>query len=609
MKNLILLFCCLGLSPFVWGQEKFPSPALVKQLMTVPNTVDKDQNGALTLEEILHAPQQLATLDKNGDGELDWKEMGAYEEMLPFVRNHNITNLIDDDGNVHISAEEIKNAPTALRALDLDGDWQISKKEMAFGQFPNMPVFSTRRMPMPVWKNFRGYTTKIAGNLPPGKDPRAAAGYMLIHDAGDTNFTHQGKGTYLLNEKGEKVHEWKHEGYSPEGTVAYLLPNGQLLRTINYHNWIKAKSFPVGSNSTIELIDWDSKVLWAFSMEVKGKYSFHHDVEYLPNGNILALRYDAFTKEEAMAMGWDASLGIKALNRIEKKGSGLVWMESLLELQPNLKDGSTEIVWQWNSWEHLVQNKFPNKLNYGDITNPSKIHINYLNLDTDVPYNAGQIFHCNAIDYHPELDMIMLSSATYGELWFIDHSTTMAEAAGDTDGKYNKGGDLLYRVGNDHTYGKGTRNQSTLFWQHDAHWIEEGLPGAGNILVYNNGSRRTLDDRYKKDIRGIGFGKSYSQILELQIPINQQGHFNRHQKAEVVWSWQEKNKADFYSPFMSGAQRLPNGNTIFCRAYDKHIFEVTPEGEKVLDFSLAGWGRLYRIYKYGLDYSGLEFKK
>ena len=59
---------------------------------------------------------------------------------------------------------------------------------------------------------------------------------------------------------------------------------------------------------------------------------------------------------------------------------------------------------------------------------------------------------------------------------------------------------------------------------------------------------------------------------------------------------------------MSGATRLPNGNTIFCRAYDKHIIEVTADGEKVMDYTLAGWGRLYRIYKYDASYNGLKIK-
>jgi len=94
-----------------------------------------------------------------------------------------------------------------------------------------------------------------------------------------------------------------------------------------------------------------------------------------------------------------------------------------------------------------------------------------------------------------------------------------------------------------------------------------------------------------------------------EAPMNKQGQFDSNKETEIVWTWQDPDKTSYYSPFMSGAQRLPNGNTIFCRAYDKHVTEVTAEGEKVLDYSLEGWGRLYRIYKYTPDYSGLKFKK
>jgi len=69
--------------------------------MTIPNAVDSNQDKALSAAEVRAAPKQLATLDKNADGELDWKEMGAWEEQLPLVRDHNITNMIDANGDVH----------------------------------------------------------------------------------------------------------------------------------------------------------------------------------------------------------------------------------------------------------------------------------------------------------------------------------------------------------------------------------------------------------------------------------------------------------------------------------------------------------------------------
>src|SRR5690606_15913622 len=108
----------------------------------------------------------------------------------------------------------------------------------------------------------------------------------------------------------------------------------------------------------------------------------------------------------------------------------------------------------------------------------------------------------NAIDYNPQLDQIMISTREFSELWIIDHSTTTAEAAGHTGGRSGKGGDILYRYGNPAAYNRGTRADQKFFYQHDAQWIEPGLPGAGNILVFNNGWNR-VD------------GSSFSSVIEL----------------------------------------------------------------------------------------------
>jgi Spy/CpxP family protein refolding chaperone len=164
----------------------------------------------------------------------------------------------------------------------------------------------------------------------------------------------------------------------------------------------------------------------------------------------------------------------------------------------------------------------------------------------------------------------------FSEFWIIDHSTTKAEAVGHRGGKSDKGGDLLYRWGNPRAYRAGTKADQKLFAQHNAHWIPKGLPGAGHILVFNNGSGRT--------------DGSYSSVDEIALPVDAQGRYEY--KAGVafgpdkpVWSYTAPEKTDFYSFFISGAQRQPNGDTLICSGANGIVFEVTPEKEIVWQYT------------------------
>jgi hypothetical protein len=122
---------------------------------------------------------------------------------------------------------------------------------------------------------------------------------------------------------------------------------------------------------------------------------------------------------------------------------------------------------------------------------------------------------------------------------------------------------------------------------HDGHRIPDGLPGEGHMLIYDNGMYNYM-----------------SRALEVDIETN-----------EVVW----QSEADFglegyvngrvhFSPFISGAQRQPNGNTLICSGGNGVIFEMTHEKEIVWHYvrSTPGqgdvcWG-IFRSYRYGVDF-------
>ena len=185
-----------------------------------------------------------------------------------------------------------------------------------------------------------------------------------------------------------------------------------------------------------------------------------------------------------------------------------------------------------------------------------------------------------------------------------------------------KGGDLLYRWGNPIACRAGLEQVQQLFAQHDVHWISQDRPGAGNILLFNNG-------------RGRADG-NYSSIVEIATPLTSQGTYRIEAgqpfgPAAPTWEYTAPEKKDFYSNFISGAQRLPNGNTLICEGASGTFFEVTPDNEIVWRYinpavppqperATKGTDResrrqrrkftniVYRIYRYANDYPAFQSK-
>jgi len=360
-----------------------------------------------------------------------------------------------------------------------------------------------------------------------------------------------------------------------------LLESGELLHTGGVRN---ATFSAGGAGGAIQLIDWDGNVTWEYEYS-SAAHLQHHDVEMLPNGNVLMIAWQYKTGAEALSAGRDPTL----------LDDGELWPGSVIEVQPT---GPTtgEIVWEWHTWDHLVQDHDATMDNYGVVADhPELIDLNYIAI------NAADWLHSNAVDYNAELDQIVLSIHSFSEIWVIDHSTTTAEAAGHTGGESGKGGDLLYRWGNPRTYGAGTAADQQLFGQHDSEWIAAGLPGEGNILIFNNGQRRPGDD--------------YSEIVEIVTPVDPDGTYSltadyAYGPEEPAWVYTADPATSFFAEAISGAQRLPNGNTLTCNGGDGYLLEVTPQGETVWEHELTDLApngtAVFRVERYPPDYAGFD---
>ena len=365
-------------------------------------------------------------------------------------------------------------------------------------------------------------------------------GYTLFAPLGSTT-------TYLINNCGEKVHTWT-SSYKP-GQSVYLLENGNLLRTGNTDNSIFGSTG--GAGGIIEMIDWNDNIIWSYTISSTTECQ-HHDIEYLPNGNILAIVWDSKTNTEAAAAGRTSS------------GTTL-WSDKIIEIQPDLVNGGGTIVWEWKAWDHLVQEANSSKENYGIVaSSPQLINLNY-NLAAPT---ASDWLHGNSVDYNAKLDQIVISCHNFSEIWIIDHSTTTSEAASHTGGNQNKGGDLLYRWGNPRAYNKGTTSDQKFFLQHNANWIDDSYQDGGMIMVFNNQA-----------------GSSYSTVDVIETPVNTNGTYTYSETAfaptDFHWTYKAAVPSDFYANNISGASRLSNGNTLICSGTNGTFFEVDYSGNTV----------------------------
>ncbi len=349
-----------------------------------------------------------------------------------------------------------------------------------------------------------------------------------------------GATTYLIDNDGLLVHQWEHVPANQGGGIptVYLLENGHLLR---------------GNGGRIEEYDWDGNLVWSF-VSNDDQRRLHHDIEPLPNGHVLALAYETIPAAEAIAAGRDPGL----------LSDGELWPDTVLEIEPTGAQGGN-IVWEWRVWDHLIQDIDSTQANVGVVADhPELVDVNFASNGDD------DWTHLNGIDYTEALDQIVVSSFFLSEIWVIDHSTPTEEAAGHTEGNRGKGGDLLYRWGNPQAYRAGTTDDQVLYGVHDPRWIESGVPGAGNVLVFNNGNRRPEG--------------AFSSVEEITPPVDVDGNYDLTPgvvPVEVAWSYTAENPTDFFSNFISGAQRLPNGNTLVCIGASGTFFEIDADEEVV----------------------------
>jgi len=199
--------------------------------------------------------------------------------------------------------------------------------------------------------------------------------------------------------------------------------------------------------------------------------------------------------------------------------------------------------------------------------------------------------HCNSLNYNQELGVIALNSKHWSTFVVIDHDGTFVpgDPAASKALAASPAGDLIYRFGNPSAYKQGDppgfleEGHQQMYGSHNIHWIPEGLPGGGNFLIFNNGCYNPRG--FKSEILEITpyLDANGTDTGEYVNPPDAGYDANNNSK-QIVWSYRSNRENSFYSNYISGCQRLPNGNTFINSGATGHFFEVTPTGEVAWEY-------------------------
>ena len=400
--------------------------------------------------------------------------------------------------------------------------------------------------------------------------------------------------TYLKDADWQTINTWSHDCGAASMPYLVLTDEPGLENSLLYYPC--QNSNPImqagGVGGQVKIYNWDGDLLWSYTVSgtVQDAVSsngmqHHHDIEPLPNGNILIIAW-----ERLYASEWQ-TLGVDGVNNSLNQ----MWSSVILEVEPNLETGGSQIVWEWYLKDHLVQDVDPSLTNYGIVSDhPELMDANCGNIGSSGGPGGeanGDWMHFNAIDYNEDLDQIVLSSRFQDEIYVIDHSTTTEEAASHTGGNSGKGGDFLYRWGNPQNYGRGTNTDHWLGDQHSINWIDNGSPGEGNLICYVN-----------------QYSGMYSAVLEFVPPLMEDGNYYIEDgepfgPSTYEWIKQSTNNFNFSTQMQGGAFRLPNGNTLITDCDSADIYEVDEDGDIQFSHSESGNNMMIaRAEKYNPEY-------
>jgi hypothetical protein len=363
-------------------------------------------------------------------------------------------------------------------------------------------------------------------------------------------------GVAVIDMNGRLVKEWS--GYSSAaGGPVRVLPGGEVIGAVGARP---------GRQESLRLVqqDFSGKEIWALNGE--------NEIQLTDGTRDKALRQHHDWQRADFPAGYyspgagPASTGAATLVLAHADRMVPAISDQLLQDDHIIEYGADgRIRWQWFAGDHIDEFNFSPaaraaiRRGAGGGTGPAARGGAGPAAATAAPVRAFDWAHINSATY--------LGPNQWhdgGDARFAPENVLISSRQASFIAIIARDGKVVWRMGPDFRETPQLQRIGQFVGPHHPHVIPKGLPGAGNVLVFDNGGSSGYG--FDTPIANNGYGglaRATSRVLEID-PV----------KMETVWSYAA---AGFFSTNISGAQRLPNGNTLITEGAGARVFEVTPQ--------------------------------
>jgi hypothetical protein len=374
----------------------------------------------------------------------------------------------------------------------------------------------------------------------------------------------------VIDMNGNVVKQW--EGFvNSAGGPARVFPNGVVMG---------ANGTNPPRQESLELVqrDFEGKVLWRFD--------HNEQIQTREGVTIWSARQHHDWQREDFPAGY-YSPGVQP-----GIGSNTLILTHTNLSRPNVARATLEddrlievsskgdIVWEWIASDHIDEFGFSpaarNAIKASPGVNAARGSFDWLHINSATYVGPNHWFDAGDRRFAPNNVIISSRQASF-----------LAIVARD--------GKVVWRLGPDFSESRELLAIRQIIGQHHAHIIPKGLPGAGNVMVFDNGGASGYGFTNPAATNGANsFARATSRVLEIN-PVT----------LELVWSYAGPR---FFGSNISGAQRLPNGDTLITEGPGGRLFEVTREGQIVWEYinpqfsGAQSANSVYRSYRLPYDW-------